>query len=153
MSDQHLRFLDRLRGSSPGVFAFGYWLHRKGYTIEIPGLKFAPTANDAIHYVDSGDLFIVKPRERYDVKHLSRTFSSGQDFPFPDAFVANVPAVDRADDVALYVSISNDLKCAALIPPITKPEWRIKETRASNTGNVERFYACPLRYVTFEALQ
>jgi hypothetical protein len=149
VSEQHQRFLERLAASSHAVFVVAQLQHAKGRTIEIPRTRFAPSAADAEDYVDGGDLIVVM-RRRIEVKHLGVNFSSLDDWPFSQVFVSNVAAVDRADDVLAYVSVSHDFGCAAIVSHQTRRHWYVVEAFAKNTGNVERYYACPLELATFE---
>lgn len=152
MSEQHAKFLERLGGSSTAVFVVAKWLHAKGKTIELPALRFAPTAGDAEQFVDAGDIVLVE-RKRVEVKHLGVTFADAATWPFKEAFVSNKAAVDRSiHEVAAWVSVSADLKAAAIVPAKSRGHWYLKDVRASNTGNVEQFYVCPLDHVEFRAI-
>jgi hypothetical protein len=149
---QHQRFLERLEQSSRAVFLVAQLQHAKGRTVEIPKLRFAPTAAENEDYVDGGDLVVVV-RHRIEVKHLGVNFTCAEDWPFIEVFVSNVAAVDRANgDVLAYVSVSADYRCAAIVAGNTRSNWYVVEARARNTGNVEKFYACPLSLVSFESL-
>jgi hypothetical protein len=153
MSDQHARFLKRLDASMPAVFAVAQMQHAKGRTVEIPALRRAPTAAEHEHYIDGGDLFVMV-RHRIEVKWLRVNFTGADDWPFREVFVSNVASVDRANgEVAAYVSVSRDLHHVAIVERSTKPHWYVVEKLVSNTGNLERNYACPLREVIFEPLQ
>jgi hypothetical protein len=150
MMQQHARFLERLNASSRAVFLVAELQHAKGRTVEIPKISFAPTAAEAENYVDGGDLIVVV-RHRIEVKHLGVNFSGPENWPFREVFVSNVTAVERANgDVLAYVSVSHDCQCVAIVARNTQPHWYIVEAKAKNTGNVERFYACPLEFVSFE---
>jgi len=148
---QHQRFLERLVASERAVFVVAQMQHAKGRVVEIPKTSFAPTAAEAQHHVDGGDLFVVR-RHRIEVKHLGINFTGHADWPFREVFVSNVAAVDRATDVLAYVSVSHDFACAVIIPHETRPHWYVVETFVKNTGNMERNYACPLELVVFEAI-
>ena len=155
MSDQHDRFLTRLRGSSDAVFAVARYLHDKGKSIEIPAVRFAPTANDAEQFVDSGDLIILDSdaRRRLEVKRIRHTFTGAQDWPFREVFISNVAAVDRAKDVIAYVTVSADLAYMVSVLTDTREDWYVTERLAGNTMNVERFYACTIDCAQFYPLQ
>ncbi len=127
--------------------------HARGRMVEIPPLRFAPSAAQADQYVDGGDLFVVV-RYRLEVKHLGVDFTCANDWPFNEVFVSNVAAVDRANgDVHYYVSVSKNFRYAAIVPRTTKDKWYVVEKLVKNTGNVERNYACPLDLVSFECLE
>lgn len=157
ITQQHAKFLDRLRASEGAVVAVAEWARRLGETVEIPTTRFAPTAADADNFVDDGDLFITNPagiRRRVEVKQISRPFSGADDWPFLEVFVSNARAVDRAgDQVAAYVTVNRDLSTIAVVTRETRPNWYLRETRAGNTGNVEKFYACPTRLAMFYHLR
>jgi hypothetical protein len=151
MSDQHARFLERVKASAHAVFVIGRLQHLNGWTVEIPGVRLAPTAKDAPMFVDKGDLFLVK-RTRLDVKHRDIDFTGREDFPYPTMFVSNVAAVDRAHDVEAYITVSRDFSCRAIITKETRPHWIKVDCLASNTGNIETNYACPIEHVIFKAI-
>jgi len=152
MSEQHEKFLQRLAASSQAVLAVARNQHRKGRTVEIPPLHFAPTA--AVHekYSDGGDLYVVT-RRRIEVKHLGVNFTGPFDWPFKEVLVSSAASVERAKgSVLYYVSVSNDLSCACIIPGDTSERWYKVEKLNSVTGNVEKFYACPIACAQFEEL-
>ncbi len=149
MSDQHNRFLQRLADSEAARFAVAQHLCRKGSLIEIPPLRFAPTAADAEHYRDEGDLFLVT-RKRIEVKGLSINFTGRDDWPFAYVFVTSKTVAEREGrPVAAYISISADLKHAVVIKGSTSGLWFSVDKSNRNTGNVERYLACPLSHVEF----
>jgi hypothetical protein len=154
MTDQHARFLSRLRDSSRAVFAVAFFQHQRGRRVEIPPLKFAPDASQHELFVDEGDLYVWvgDKRLRFEIKHLGVNFTGAGDWPFREAFVSNVAAVDRATDVHFYVSVSNDMRHAAIISRKTRDSWYTTTALAQNTGNAESFYACPMGLVVFEQL-
>lgn len=152
---QHERFLERLRASKRGVFAVAYWLHGFGYTVEIAANGEAPTASDHQNFVDHGDLFITRDsrRRRIEVKTVGFTFTGRADWPFNEVFVSNVATVDRSgDEVAVWITVSNDLAAAAIIDSETRAVWNVRTILARNTGNEERNYAAPLYAVKFVPL-
>lgn len=155
MGEQHQRFLGRLRASSDAVFAVGRWLHDNGRTIEIPPVSFAPTAADHADFVDYGDIIEIggAGRRVVQVKQIKRDFRSAEDWPFREVFVSNVGSVERLADVAAYVTLSHDMKAAAIVRGETKPHWYVTEKLARNTGNREKFYACPTRFAEFRLLR
>jgi hypothetical protein len=156
-ADQHAKFIERLRGSRRGVFAFAYWLSARGHWIEIPSTEEAPTAADHLDYIDKGDLFAWKAgfgrKLRIEVKTLGITFSGKGDWPFPEVFVDSVASVDRTlEEVHAWVSVSNDLAAAVIVKQTTSATWS-KTTRLNrNTGNAETFYAAPLEAVQFSPI-
>lgn len=153
MSEQHDRFLARLRSSGPAVFAVAEWFWRRGYSVTIPALRYAPDASQYEDYVDTGDLIATKswadPR-MIEVKNVKRSFSVPSTWPFDDIFISNVGTVERADPPAYaYFIVSKDLTHAAIIMGDTKHTWYKKKERAGNTGNIEEFYVAPLSEAKF----
>ncbi len=87
------------------------------------------------------------------MKHRSTIFTGAADWPFKEVFVSSAKSVERAlGGVAAYITVSRDLKAIAVITGDTSREWYIAQKKASNTGNVERYYACPLGLVRFYRL-
>ena len=156
MSDQHARFLERLRRSSRAVFAVAWYMHNTGRRIEIPAVQFAPDASQHPDYVDIGDLYVWlgDKRERLEVKGRAFNFTSAKDFPYPSMMIGNVPALDRAGvEVLYYIGVSKDLRYAAIAHQKTRPQWEVITGEVKNTGNVESNYACPIELLKFQALR
>lgn len=153
VTPQHKGFLDRLRGSSESVLAVADWLIRGGRTVEIPAMRFAPTASEAERFFDEGDIVVVE-RKIIQVKRISKQFTGRSDWPFREYFISNKASVDRMfDRVTAYVTVSCDQKFAAIVDVYeTKAHWYLTERHASNTQNVETFYACGLEYVKFKRI-
>ncbi len=151
MTPQHAKFLDRLDASSSAVYAVASMYQRLGIPVMLPATHRAPSAEEAADYFDEGDLFVLR---RMEVKGLGINFTCRADWPFREAFVSNVAAVDRAgDEVCAYISVSKDKRYCAIIPHSSRPHWYVVEKRVSNTGNIERNYACPLDHVQFRNLR
>jgi hypothetical protein len=153
----HEDFVGRLIASSPAVFAVGLWLHRKGYSVLIPGLRIAPSPEQYADYLDDGDLFAFvhyAVRHRYEVRHLPTThFTSRSDWPFGNRiFVDQIFKVDRAKNVVAYVTISDDLKTIVVIPANTREHWKPIKVFNTTTHREEDTYACPLMFAHFEVL-
>jgi hypothetical protein len=149
--NNHPGFQKRLRASGSAMVAVAAHLHAKGCSVEIRPIKVAATAGEAEHFLDDGDLIV---RRRYEVKHRPDIdFTSALDWPHTDMIVSRVGVVDRAgDDVAAYVIVNASMTYCAIIPYRTKPWWRKGNILASNTGNVEDNYFCPLNQVIFEKM-
>lgn len=153
VSDQHKKFQQRLKGSTPAVMAVATHFHNKGNFVEIPPTRIAPSASVAAEYVDGGDLFLVR-RYRIEVKGLLKaTFSSAQDFPYRVIFISNAAAVERAKgEVFAYIVVSADLKCAAIVKAETSKYWTREKGVMSNTGNEEENIGCPPEHAEFVTL-
>jgi len=150
--NQHDKFLGRLVASVDGVFAVAKWLHLQGYTITIDGMRKAPTAADADGFLDDGDIFAMKdegPVRLLQVKRIGKSFSSRLDWPFGEVFVSSKAAVDRLAHVDSYLTLSHDMIGLVIVESKTRDKWYLVDRRASNTGNVETFYACPLADALF----
>lgn len=150
--DQHSRFLKRLDDSREAVFIVAEWLHKKGFTVKIPGISYAKVAADHMQHVDDGDLFIKRSKDqdwmRVEVKQMRFDFENK--WPYPIFFVAGKKSIDRADPFPVaYVIVSKSLTHAGIVYGNTRHKWFEHKTIASNTGNVEMFYACENSNVKF----
>jgi hypothetical protein len=156
--NQHARFQQRAINSRPAVRHVAHLMLEKGKVVEMPVQYISPTAAEAVLYIDNGDLFIWDHtsdrvvRKRYEVKHRPLDFGGASNWPFfPEGvLVSNVAAVDRAGgSVVAYITLSRDMKRAAVIYGSTRESWRKTVTSAGNTGNDELNYICTLIDVVF----
>ena len=136
---------DRLEPSSNAVFVVGRWLHDGGRDIEIPALRKTRQ--------DDGDLFVLNPRKRIEVKHLKAQFSSPDDWPFSEVFVSRREIVDRIwEQVEAWISVSADLRYAAIISPDTRIRWYHIRKFNSEVGREQDYTACPTNLVNFRKI-
>jgi hypothetical protein len=151
MNIQHQNFLQRLSDSRDAVFAVARWLSRHGEDVEIPATRFAPSPEVADDFVDAGDVFATRNGRRrlIEVKGSRHFFISH--WPFADHFfLAKAAAVERRKGlVAAYVIVAAGLRHAAYVRGDTAERWYLHEAKASNTGNIERVYACSPTLATF----
>jgi len=153
VTPQHEGFKQRLEQSDEAVLRVATAFRNKGYTVQLPPLRVAPTAAEAPNYVDKGDMHAFKMRNLQIKQKLDCYFTGASDWPFPDVYVANVPSVDRAVDVYMYVIMSADLYHCVTIRADTKDHWTTKGVVCKNTGNLEDLYVCPLEHVVFTNLR
>jgi hypothetical protein len=159
-SGQHAKFLQRLDNSRPAVFRVAEYLHRLGYALEIPAINYAPNAGAFIDYVDKGDIIITTQegeKQIIEVKNPDKNFTDKQDwinFKLDTVFLGNKASVERQKIIPeAYFIVSNNLTHAIIVHKNTRKHWNITEKKAKNTGNVEHFYECPLKYVIFRDLR
>ena len=150
----HERFLKRLDGSRPATFRVAEWLHKAGYSINIPAIRYRKFEDKIEDFVDSGDIFVEKDGEKYrvEVKHSGYDFTCAKDWPFPTMFVSNKAAVERNTDVSCYIIINQPMTHLALIWKKTKEHWFVKPAFAKNTQKTEYFYTCPIDNVDFRSI-
>jgi hypothetical protein len=142
----HQRFLANLKKSAGPVSAFAGWLAAHGRTVQINGMRYAPTRDDWREFSDGGDLMILKLVE---VKQLSRVFSGPADWPFGDKFIVCPKGQwDRAQVKPEWVVIlSADNIHAAQVEGRTQPSWTVEERTDHGFGMRRTFYLCPLPLV------
>lgn len=152
----HADFQERLRQSSRAVFAYVEHLNQRGFAVECPPVHVAPRADQAAHYVDDGDLFVIA-RHRIEIKGLNTAFTSADDWPHPHVFVDRVEHVDAIEQahikVVMWALVNKALThCAVIRTDSTRTHWYRTSTRNKNTGIVENYYACPKDLITFKPL-
>ena len=137
-------FIGRLSGSTHAVMVVAHWLHKKGYELNIPAIRYAPSSKESLDYVDSGDIMSRKGDgdwERIEVKGIGTQFTCREDWPHPFMIVSNKKAVDRANPLPrAYVVVSKDLTHCAIIRNTTRDRWREKELTPKTTNVPEMFY-------------
>lgn len=148
-------FKDRLLESRPSMFVVGLWLHRKGYSVEIPAFRIAPSIEVWADYLDDGDVFAFAHRDvrhRYEVKHLKEPFSTRASWPFGNRiFVDKKRKVESAKaEVMAWVTVSQDLRALAVIPRNTHDQWELTKVTNRYLNCIDDTYACPLKFADFE---
>lgn len=142
--EKHGRFLERLRGSTPAVFAVAAHLHERGYDLMIPAKRYTPSVEQHMDYVDDGDIKIRKGDgewERIEVKGIETQFTSLADWPHKFVVVNSKKAVDRADPFPrAWFIVSLDLEHCIIVRGNTRDQWVERELKPKNTGVKEMFY-------------
>jgi len=153
MGNTYEEFAARLKASIPGVMAITEWLYRNGWAVSLPALVLRPKNAPYQDYQDRGDLFATKDNKacRFEVKYSQRAnFTDYLNYPFPDFFIADADAVDRAKgEVAAYFWVSNDLTHAAFVRQETNQHWQRVVRFMKNTNKEQAIYVCPLEHVEF----
>jgi hypothetical protein len=153
---QHQRFLQRLDNSRASIFLVAEWLHKRGYSVSIPAIRYAPKASEQLDYVDEGDIIIERDgvKSLVEVKHIQKHFTCREDWPFPRVYMANLAASERfAGKTVSYFIVNNDMTHMGIIYNHTKEHWYPHKTNATNTGNVEIFMSCPPEHVEFRKIK
>ena len=152
MSSQHEKFLQRLKGSVDAVFVVARWLYDKGYSVEVPVIKYADNAAESQALVDEGDIIIdtKEGKKVIEVKHLGVNFTCVDDWPFKNALVASASSVDRnIDRVASYICVSKDMTHGFRLDTIHADKWSLQNIMMKNTGNFEAKYVADLEWAVF----
>ena len=153
VTPQHAGFQQRLEQSDEAVLRVATAFRKKGYTVQLPPLRVAPTAAEASDYRDNGDMHAFK-MHRIEVKWKpDRHFIEASDWPHPDVFIASTTFVNDSPDVVMYVVMSADYCHCAAIHKDTREQWVIHtDVWCKNTGNREDFYACPTEFIRYRLL-
>lgn len=155
----HERFLHHLEQSDSAVWFAAKILSRAGNTITIKPTKKAKKRRDWKKNIDNGDLLIQLPGsdklERVEVKKLGVNFSGPGTWPFRDKFI--VCAKHSWDALSqkplIYMIISNDLSCIAVVKGATSGEWRTAERSDSRYVDIkQQFYFCPIKLVVWRPI-
>jgi hypothetical protein len=155
--DSHEKFLKSLDKSRQSLFVIAAWLHKKGYTVTIPAIRYAPEHKDFPQYVDGGDMILTKEdgtQSVIEVKHLRNTdFTGLHDWPHPAVIVSNIHTVNRnRGRIKTYVIMNRAMTHIATIRADDIDKWQIKKIFASNTQKVESFYTCSPSDCRFQSL-
>tara|TARA_R110002096_G_scaffold134022_2_gene285078 strand:+ start:11107 stop:11691 length:585 start_codon:yes stop_codon:yes gene_type:complete len=125
MTTNHERFLHHLDASEKGVSFVSDWLSDFGVDVSHGQITKAKEAKDWKKHVDSGDLFI---KQRVEVKKLSYCFSTTH-WPHGKKFL--VCAKHSFDNASprpfMYVYVSGDEQCIAVVKSETWRKWRTGE--------------------------
>ena len=147
ITEPHKRFLKRLDDSRPATFTVAAWLHKKGKTVTIPAIRYAPEHKDFLQYVDSGDIIITEEggeQSIVEVKHLRKTdFTSAEDFPHPSVIISNVYTVERnRGRIRAYMILNRLMTHMIIVRGKDIDKWEKRNVFASNTQKVEALYTC-----------
>ena len=148
----HERFLKRLDGSRPAMFRVAEWLHKKGYDVGIPAIRYSKFEDKIEDFVDSGDVFAKKDNKKYrfEIKHSGYEFTSAEDWKFKTMLVSNKAAVERENGKAeAFVIVSKSMTHLAIIWRQTRKHWFPDRKFATNTQKWEDFYSVKKEYVDF----
>ena len=114
-------FLDRLEASKEGVWKVARWLSDLGHHVKVNALGKAPKVSDRYRYTDGGDLEIC---QRVEVKQLSASFTSAEDFPFDCVIVCSKPSWEAASPKPhAFVYLNKEGTHAAIVKGSTSASW------------------------------
>jgi hypothetical protein len=152
----HEKFSKRVTDSVSAVFVVAEFLHRKGYTIEIPRLRIRQKWENPSDYADGGDLFVLHEngeRSRIEVKGINTQFTGRDDFPHKSMIVSSKKRIDEiGPTVARWIILSKDKTHYGSISWDTHEKWEARELSASNTNKNEWFYLAPLDVVKYGSI-
>ena len=155
--DRHNKFIRRLDSSRPSMFRVAEWLHKKGYDIYIPAIRYCPPDENPEDFFDDGDLFARKDGKklRFEIKHSGYDFTSAKDWPVKDKtmIVSNKAAVERENGKATaFIIVSKSMTHVAMIWRRTRKHWFVKPRFATNTQKYEDFYCIATEHVDFRSM-
>jgi hypothetical protein len=122
------------------------WL-RQGVQVWLPPLMVAGKHGTREQCVDAGDMSVVM---RVEHKVRSLTWSSRDDYPYPDVMLEEQYKIDNKPSPFLcYVIESGDGKCAAVVYGWTRPHWVYRSTFDRRSGRGGQWAFCPKKWVRF----
>lgn len=147
--DNHQKFLNHLDQSQVGVWLIANWLSNRGNSVTINPTTKAKTHDEWKDNVDSGDIYI---SQRVEVKSLSASFTSANDWPFGGKFIVCAKhSYDNAKPKPyMYVYLNKEKTHVAIVSNGSYRKWYV-ESRVDSRYNdvVQEFYFCPLDSVVF----
>lgn len=152
MTATNEQFITALKDSQRGVAVIAAYYMRKGYTCVLPALKIRPDYSQRFDFQDDGDFFV---HQRIEVKHRSFNFSGRHDYPYADnVIVCEQHTHDNATPKPFnYFILSQDEKCAAVIPTRTQSNWIVQPIWNRRWSENRVVYCCPLDLVRFINLE
>ena len=159
IAENHKRFHAHLEASKPAVKFAREYLEGLGYKVrnkkskKNPTNKKSPSYEVRMEYVDDGDLEYYKDDEwrRVEVKHLSGTFTSREDWAFRNYFVMAKHAWDKADPKPdILISFNKDYTHIAKVYGNTSDKWYVQSVKDSRYMDYRQaIYCCSLDLVEF----
>ena len=158
--ENHKRFHAHLDASKPSIKFAKEYLEGLGYKVKNKkkelSKKKAPSYNDRMEFVDYWDLSYYKDGEwrRVEVKHLSGTFTSREDWPFKNYFVMAKHAWDKADPKPdILIAFNRDFTHVATVYGNTSDKWYLQSFKDRRYINYKQTtYCCPLDLVEFSTV-
>jgi len=152
-SENHKRFLKHLKESEPTRWMVARWLTSRGYSVQLQGMKEAPTAERWKEFADEGDLYVTM---RVETKQLTCDFTCREDWPFRKDFIV---CARHSFDLAqpkpyAYVILNRAGTHAAFVLTSGWKQWRVGTRTDSRYEKVaQEFYFAPLESIVFAALE
>jgi hypothetical protein len=131
--EHHKIFLRRLESSRDAVWLVAYWLHRRGWTVEVPAIHHGEKRSDWKKFSDEGDLLISTPgsltKHRVEVKGINYQFTCLADWPFKLQYlICTQHSFDKANPKPLmYVTVSPDGVHLGIVLSEKSPSWKVSE--------------------------
>lgn len=154
----HAAFLKALAESDSARRVAALWLEARGWKVEpIQAIRYAPSAKDWREFADSGDVYAIKSdrRCRIEVKQLKAMFTSGDDWPFPNAIVDGKYGFDKSDPKPVFYLQFNRSRthCAVIDVGSTFHLWTpAKKPDQRHPGREFEFYIAPVCALRFETI-
>lgn len=141
--ESHKKFKERLASSELGRWYIARWFSRLGWGVSMAPSYAAPQFEDRKAYSDNGDLVINRGErlERVEVKHLSVSFTSADDWPFKDFIVDGKESFDsKKKKPDYYVVVSNDFMALAILSVSTRESWNVEKRADKNCNGHQKDY-------------
>ena len=147
----HEKFLGWLDESQAYVELVAGWLRGRGYPVKVMPHTRAEHRADWQDHSDHGDLEVTM---RVEVKRLSATFSSAEDWPFgPHYIVCSRHSWDAAKPKPYcYIHLSADDEHLAVVLGSSHRHWSVASRTDHRTGLAQECYFAPLSHVHFSTL-
>lgn len=150
--DNHQQFLQHLRDSEAARWRVARWLTNRGYAVQLQGMSEAPTHDQWKDHADVGDIQVTM---RVEVKRLTCTFTSRENWPYGEDFiVCAAHSFNRAQPKPYaYVILNQAMTHAAFVMTTNWRKWRVEERQDRRYSDVsQRYYLAPIESVVFSAL-
>lgn len=141
----------------PAVFKVAQWLHANGHTVTISAPNLRPRHANPADYHDDGDITAEKDgqKKRIEVKLRDVDFTSEKDWPYKEGLMVHSTReiADTGTPISAWLSVSRDLKYAAIMTPETRQYWKRVTRYDRKRESEDDFYICPLDKVVFRKLE
>lgn len=127
--------------SDIGVEAVAKWLWELGYTINKPKLKVAPSAEQAKHYGDRGDLHILIDNKWREIDVKYRTYHGGQITAWKTIIMGKTRVINNRPKPFMHITIDKSCHWAFVVHPYDTSLFSVSEYTGSDEERAPNYEA------------
>jgi hypothetical protein len=141
----------RIALSSRAMFAMAEHFHQKGAKVTDVKQMLPPSKPERAAHLERGNIMLINDR-KVSVRAIDAVFAGAGDWPWGQQCFVESRAEFERNPCGLYVSVSKDLRHAAVVKAGTRTKWFPVQRLAHADAQMEWFLVCPVEHVEFVQL-